>query len=257
MNTVNGFSTVNGVLPEVRQIAQDGVQFSVENYKTQPVLSRANVFAPGNRMDLLVRAPLQETTEPYSFTITDTTNVTPLIILTLNVRGAAIDPPMQFPTADNFPVFPSFLKDLLASDVHIVRTLEFGWESGRTGPGGGAGSAAPEFMIDSRRFAGDRYDQTMVIDDTEEWKLVNSTTTIAHPFHIHVNPFQVIEVYDPTIGALAPPLENFVWQDVIAIPPRGTDKRSRTGMSGSGIASSIFQDRTCSTVTCSRTKIAA
>jgi FtsP/CotA-like multicopper oxidase with cupredoxin domain len=52
--------------------------------------------------------------------------------------------------------------------------------------------------------------------------LENYTSVIAHPFHIHINPFQVIRIDTPTaLNTYSPytPTANFVWQDVIAIPP--------------------------------------
>ena len=59
-----------------------------------------------------------------------------------------------------------------------------------------------------------------------------------HPFHIHINPFQVVEIDIPSLvqsprtsGPDNPvtyshylPKDNFVWQDVIAIPSAATDK---------------------------------
>jgi FtsP/CotA-like multicopper oxidase with cupredoxin domain len=44
---------------------------------------------------------------------------------------------------------------------------------------------------------------------------------VAHPFHIHINPFQVIKIEKPTgddTYEKYEPKDNFVWQDVIAIP---------------------------------------
>jgi FtsP/CotA-like multicopper oxidase with cupredoxin domain len=82
-------------------------------------------------------------------------------------------------------------------------------------------------MIDGRSFSGDRYDQTMILGDYEEWTLTNSTSQIAHPFHIHVNPFQV-EIYDPNAsGKTCNPGSNFVWRDVIAIPPSKLDNTGK------------------------------
>jgi FtsP/CotA-like multicopper oxidase with cupredoxin domain len=53
----------------------------------------------------------------------------------------------------------------------------------------------------------------------EEWTVINETPQVAHPFHIHVNPFQIIEVFDPntmtTPLKLNPP---FVWWDTFPIP---------------------------------------
>src|SRR5438552_2707946 len=41
--------------------------------------------------------------------------------------------------------------------------------------------------------------QAMVLDTAAEWTTVNETASpaIAHPFHIHINPFPVTEVFDP------------------------------------------------------------
>src|SRR6185295_5055399 len=73
--------------------------------------------------------------------------------------------------------------------------------------------------IDRKQFEDQIIDQVMVLDTAEEWTIINDTTGIAHPFHIHVNPFQVVEVFDPntmtTPLKLSPP---FVWWDTFAIP---------------------------------------
>ena len=37
----------------------------------------------------------------------------------------------------------------------------------------------------------------MVLNTVEEWTVVNKTVGIAHPFHIPINPFQAVEVFDP------------------------------------------------------------
>jgi FtsP/CotA-like multicopper oxidase with cupredoxin domain len=136
---------------------------------------------------------------------------------------------MEFPTQDNYPAFPVFLADIRSEDIRISRRLDFGWEPGRTAPVKGDG-AAPQFTIDRAQFQGHRYDQTMVLGDAEEWMLTNATTRIAHPFHIHVNPFQVVEIYDPNSSPPFQPAGNYIWHDVIAIPPaKITDGRVERG----------------------------
>ena len=59
----------------------------------------------------------------------------------------------------------------------------------------------------------------MLLDTAEEWTIINATVGIAHPFHIHVNPFQIVELFDPATMTeplkLSPP---FVWWDTFAIP---------------------------------------
>jgi FtsP/CotA-like multicopper oxidase with cupredoxin domain len=54
------------------------------------------------------------------------------------------------------------------------------------------------------------------LDSVEEWTLTN-VSGAAHPFHIHVNPFQVVgDLIDPA-GPDDP--SNWRWLDTVAIPP--------------------------------------
>jgi FtsP/CotA-like multicopper oxidase with cupredoxin domain len=153
-------------------------------------------------------------------------------LLTLSVEGAAFPQEMSFPTKDNYPALPTFLDDITDDEIHITRRLDFGWEANRVSPGSGTGGRAPQFMIDGRRFSGERYDQTMVLKDAEEWVLTNTTAQIAHPFHIHINPFQIVEINDPTSGTNYKAATNRVWRDVIAIPPSTFDSNGKIDKCG-------------------------
>jgi FtsP/CotA-like multicopper oxidase with cupredoxin domain len=52
-----------------------------------------------------------------------------------------------------------------------------------------------------------------------------------HPFHIHINPFQLVEVYDPrTMPAPEKLPQPWIWWDTLAIPA-GVQK-TRTGKDG-------------------------
>ena len=57
----------------------------------------------------------------------------------------------------------------------------------------------------------DVVNQTMVLGTTEEWEIVNETYE-PHPFHIHVNPFQIITIDGEPSG------ENF-YRDSALVPP--------------------------------------
>ena len=131
---------------------------------------------------------------------------------------------MVFPDADNFPQLPPFLSDIRDDEIRIRRRLDFGWESGRTDPG--FEDTAPRFLIDGKQFSNERYDQTMVLGDVEEWTLTNTTSRIAHPFHIHINPFQVVEIHDPVSGYDYRPTADYIWRDVLAIPPSRLNPRT-------------------------------
>jgi FtsP/CotA-like multicopper oxidase with cupredoxin domain len=77
-------------------------------------------------------------------------------------------------------------------------------------------------MINGKQFnqTGEIVDQCMPLDGLQDWVLENYTS-LAHPFHIHINPFQVIRIDTPTdrdtYNVYSPPAD-FVWQDVVAIP---------------------------------------
>jgi suppressor of ftsI len=68
-------------------------------------------------------------------------------------------------------------------------------------------------FIDGRTFDHDRVDQTVALGATEEWRLVNISPD-THPFHIHVNDFQVIEVNGE-------PVDAYSWEDTTPIPAFG------------------------------------
>jgi FtsP/CotA-like multicopper oxidase with cupredoxin domain len=60
----------------------------------------------------------------------------------------------------------------------------------------------------------------MLLDTAEEWTISNSTSGIFHPFHIHINPFQITEIFDPTtmnVPLRIPP--PWIWWDTFGLPP--------------------------------------
>jgi hypothetical protein len=125
------------------------------------------------------------------------------------------------------------------------------------GRAGFPGLRASKHTIDGAQFENNVINKVMLLDSSEEWTLLNTTriptllpppppaarTTqnpappvpanapppiappfplapFGHPFHIHVNPFQIVEIFDPV--TMEKPLafeKDFVWYDTIAIPP--------------------------------------
>lgn len=208
------------------QTAQDGVQFSPANYAGQPNLSGTAssaglVLAGGNRADLLVQAPQQAGTVPF------TSGGATLFFV--KVEGSAVTPSQNFPTT--WAEMPKFLLDLPAPGPNDIKNpnspVQFQWEKGRVGPGPlkpPAPPAGPHFMINGKQFGedGPLVDQCMPLNGLQDWVLENYTSVIAHPFHIHINPFQVLQIETPTAQntyTTYTPKDNYVWQDVIAIPP--------------------------------------
>jgi FtsP/CotA-like multicopper oxidase with cupredoxin domain len=62
--------------------------------------------------------------------------------------------------------------------------------------------------------------QVVKLNTCEEWIIYNYTNVI-HPFHIHVIPYQVVEVYDPNLSKhpIKYDVNDGVWYDSFGIPP--------------------------------------
>ncbi|TVQ16251.1 MAG: multicopper oxidase family protein [Leptolyngbya sp. DLM2.Bin15] len=58
--------------------------------------------------------------------------------------------------------------------------------------GGMGGSMMPGFLINGQMFDHHRIDTEVQLNTVEDWEIINDGG-MDHPFHIHVNPFQVIE----------------------------------------------------------------
>jgi FtsP/CotA-like multicopper oxidase with cupredoxin domain len=201
-----------------RQIAQDGVQFADANYQSsenQPLL-----IASGNRADLLVKASTTPGIYPvmvqHDVDPSDLPTAIPVILLMIRVNQDL--PPVtgnrtQF--IPNLPKPPAFLDNITTAEANAPRTVPQGCiplDPNSSSPCGTANnprvvrfaSTSPRFggqhTIDGKKFDEDPADaKTVTLNTVEEWQIENATArpNIAHPFHIHVNPFQIVEVFDP------------------------------------------------------------
>jgi FtsP/CotA-like multicopper oxidase with cupredoxin domain len=211
-----------------KQTAQDGIQLAWENYSNLQNGAEPIEMSPANRVDLLVQAP----TTPGCYTWQDSARGT---ILYVNVIGTAVAA-KGFPAQESdYPRIPEFLKDVDPGTIHYRRDITYGSRAAETPPAGER--RITQFTIDKRKFEDQHLDQLMKLDTDEEWTVYNTddvsvfgkpTEIIGHPFHIHVNPFQIFEIFDPTTMdkplALPPP---YVWWDTFPIPlakvvPEGT-----------------------------------
>jgi FtsP/CotA-like multicopper oxidase with cupredoxin domain len=119
----------------------------------------------------------------------------PLLIATLVSDGPAATP-------DPLPATLIPFEDLREAEIDRRRELIFSetFDPFRT-------------LIDGREFDPDRVDQSVELGASEEWRLVN-TSSDWHPFHIHVNDFQVTEIDGEPVDAHS-------WEDTTAIPAFG------------------------------------
>ncbi|HEX6732555.1 MAG TPA: multicopper oxidase domain-containing protein, partial [Pyrinomonadaceae bacterium] len=172
--------------------------------------------------DLLVQAPSSPDTFPVTFN--------GKLLFTVEVKqdnSAPITNPMPFPTKDQFPKMPEFLDDINPKDVKVKRELRFkSTADPSVAPNMGRGTnppfPPPVHTINGEQFEMGRIDQTMQLGATEEWTLYNDGGA-AHPFHIHINPFQVVEILDPNQNSGQPVKlpTPWVWWDNFAIPTGG------------------------------------
>ena len=247
------------------QTAQDGVQLHQDNYNPNPSAFSNTIsvpaktqfiggkwisngsLAPGNRVDLLVRAP--SSGGPFPVTYHDPVLGTDVLLFTVKLTGSAVSA-TAFPSNAEFPKQPLFLADI-APPVGMVRR-EFRFNTAKSqfgqfaspsptptpiGSSGGRNSptpspspplmpnAPPMHTINGKQFSGE-IDEYMKLGATEEWTLANDTlaAALAHPFHIHINPFQIVEWFDPALNLPASGVKMgrpWVWWDNFAIPPGG------------------------------------
>ncbi len=239
---------------QVRQIAMDGIQFSPQNYAGQPLFipTYPNVFkiSPGNRVDFLVQAPaaagsftvrqrvfgnVAERTErqlrlraravtalaaPESqlLAAAEQTGTSPIFTLVV-----AAEPPaggknraavaQGFPPASQWPPLPPYLRDITPGEIVPPAVVEdFQMSSG-------PGNPATIFTINGIQYDNRCVNVTTAVDTAREWTVYNSSPLL-HPFHVHTNPFQLME-QGTVIGGKPVAFVKYaspVWQDTVALP---------------------------------------
>lgn len=150
----------------------------------------------GKRYDVLVTGGAVGTYPLKALSYHQGCVVCPEVTLaTLNVEGATVA------TAE----VPSSLiphNDLGNMTIDRQRTLDFSSndEEGR-------------YMINGKVFDSERVDQQVRLGDVEEWTLRNMDDD-EHPFHIHINDFQVMSINDQ-------PYDAHGLQDTVVLPGHG------------------------------------
>ncbi|MFT5777229.1 MAG: FtsP/CotA-like multicopper oxidase with cupredoxin domain [Crocinitomicaceae bacterium] len=201
---------------EVWQIAVDGIQFD------KPRKMETVHMAPGNRTDLLIKFPMKR--EPQVFAVKS-------ISYLAQCEYFETDDPC-LGTRENYAdtlnetiMIISLTNDVMAKEMHIPTRL--------TGPGAGhptikeselvnrnkprvtsfsivTDSVLPTtFLVNERAFDGAEIPDTLVMGTAEQWK-IRSAGLAAHPYHIHINPFQVMSFNSK-------PLTVPMWKDVIMV----------------------------------------
>ena len=199
------FARLSTNVPELEmyQIAFDGLTLSrrvkINQYdREEPWLNPA-ALAPGNRMDLMVRVPVDAAERNILMDLgalivegLDFNSATARIALKVRISGA----PVAAPWSDD-PTLPA--PPLAEFDATPLRQRLINFQGG--------------FQIDGVQYDGASR-HTVQLGTAEEWTIQNNTNAV-HAHHIHVNPFLVTHINGVEL-ALDDPLRR--WQDTVALP---------------------------------------
>ena len=180
------------------QISQDGIAFP------EPKPRKELLMAPGNRAEVLIKVEGPGTYKLNALAYDQGHpggEMPQELMLTMVSSGA--------PESGSLPtrLVPAY-RDVSKEPVVAQRKVVFS----------GVTAVAPvQFFLNKKKFDGDRSDANVTVGKVEEWTLVNDDV-YQHPFHIHVNPFQVLEVNGSKYA------DDDVWWDTFALPPKSSVK---------------------------------
>lgn len=90
-------------------------------------------------------------------------------------------------------------------------------------------SSGLKFFVDGKAYDATRIDRTLPLGSVEEWTLTSGISPpVGHPFHIHVNPFQIVKILDSGGNDVSsagesndPQYANLkgVWKDTLFVKP--------------------------------------
>lgn len=196
-------------------IAVDGISF----YGKVPQPQKGWNMAPGNRADFLVKIDTPGTYKVVKDRFTQRGAGASVrsrqVLAYIDVEPASFNESIPATIPGDPPNYLLPIPDSEIVNETSPRQIEFSI-SPPAGPG--------KYKINGKTYLGTRIDQTPQLNTAEQWVLENARRGAAHPFHIHVNPFQLEgDKIDPT-GPNDP--TNWRWWDTIPVPP-GTSKTMR------------------------------
>jgi FtsP/CotA-like multicopper oxidase with cupredoxin domain len=259
--------------PKLYDIARDGIQYATANYDTVQADTALNIY-PGNRLDVFVRAPATPGDFTLSARIVARLGRSRKLLPELpgapaNGRGERQQLQTQPATLARFrvkttgcgtyntrlpgtlPGLPYFLRNIgRTRDTAVVAFTDTGFSTRApidTPAFFFLGTQQNRFMqydpssIYIPRTASGRY-VPMVVGDSQTWKIVNYGVATNHPFHIHINPFQVVQVFAPNPGD---PYRDYfaflnaaaargypIWSDVVPLPIADTTSGGQVKTAG-------------------------
>jgi FtsP/CotA-like multicopper oxidase with cupredoxin domain len=207
---------------------QEMVLIAIDGYALRRAQKRSEyVLPPGGRADFLAQL-----LRPGRYSLMKRRfqgQARDQVLAWIDVEGAL----QKMSLPERMPQLPPFLNPITDDEISRRRTMR--WQ---ICPGQARGTTCEHFLdakscselsqdelvrnaflIDGKPYDPDRVDHSIKLGTAEEWEIVNETGA-EHPFHIHVNHFQVVREGVPP--------EEWVWQDTVSLPADGSVKiRSR------------------------------
>jgi len=206
--------TNTATLAPLHLLSIDGITLSNVVSSTNAIL-----LGGGNRAEFLVKAGLAGAKYLLKST-TNTAQVGPqpdIPLAMITVAGTPVN--MNLPQKLNPPI--ARLPDIQDNEIVRIRQIALEIEAKKNNPTNGL-----LFFVNGSPFNPRIADQTMLLNTAEEWVISTESRYTdshpddsqgflkwGHPFHIHVNWFQVVKIN----GKAVPPR----WQDTVVVPKNG------------------------------------
>lgn len=209
---INATGTPRGVTPlellsasvdaPLQLVAVDGIFLPAPRYVSKWEIS------PGNRADFFVRFPSTGT-----YIIRKAAQTLPPFAPAQDLAVVQVAGPMlsqSLPTS--LPPLPQYLTPISETEKNTTqppdRVVTFDIDTSLP-------MCAGRFKVDGMVFDPHGKPIEVKIGKTEMWEIRNNSNA-AHPFHIHINPFMVVNV-----NGVAVPLSQRFWQDTVSVPANG------------------------------------
>ena len=136
-------------------------------------------------------------------------------VLTLRPQAGANDSPelpRQLTTISRIPESEA----IRTRRFELGMVMGMGMMGGRGGGGGRGMNASTPFSINGQSMAMDVINETVQVDSTEIWEIVNDTMMM-HPFHVHHGQFQILDR-----NGRPPHPEEMAYKDTVKVGPGET-----------------------------------
>lgn len=204
-------------------IGEDGVTFS------KPVQKNIMVFAGGQRHELLLQLD-----EPGTYVISQQgiqgmqffgmyghphDQILATIKVTESENPEAVKPKIPISEMRFTPGYPEE-ENIQLEDIAATESIVFSMGANRDQ------APFPQYYVNGKAFSGNRLDFFANPGEAREYILINANHNV-HPFHIHVNRFQIKEMGSelsteeyPVLKAVMD-FDPYAWRDIVVVPPNG------------------------------------